>query len=211
MTIEGHYYEQHGRDLHALIESLGLKRVVLVGWSSGGADALEYVRQFGGDKVAGLILLNTCPKVRGTDNTKEWVWSGTINEGDQDGSLRLFSYDVMIDRQKANRDFAEWMLYDPSPRNIQFVYDQTNNTPNSIAALLNMSYWFTDGTEPIKSLDGKVPLLYFVHQGWKDLATVWSREHTPHADIVESGKHMNFWEHPGKFDTTLDEFLTKVE
>lgn len=30
-TTEGHYYEQHGRDLQALIEALGLDRIVLAG------------------------------------------------------------------------------------------------------------------------------------------------------------------------------------
>ena len=52
-TVEGHYYEQHGRDLRDLIETLGSQRIVLVGWSNGGFDALAYLDQFGSVRLAG--------------------------------------------------------------------------------------------------------------------------------------------------------------
>ena len=207
ITIEGHYYEQHARDLHALLVALNISRFVLIGWSSGGGDALEYVRLFGAGNLAGLVLLDTSPKARATDYTKTWAWFGTLDEGDQDNFLRSFSYDVLIDRTKADRAFATWMLDDPSEANIQFVEEMSRHTPNSIAALLNTSYWYLDNTEQVRALDGRVPLLYLTRQEWHDMASQWAQKNTPAAQVISFGKHMMFWEHPERFNAILDTFL----
>lgn len=206
-TTEGHYYAQHARDLAALMDHLDLGQVVLVGWSAGGGDVLEYVRLFGADKLVGLVLLDTPPKARGTDFTKEWVWFGTKDEGDQDGFLKWFSYDVMIDRQSVNVAFAEWMLEEPTSEKIKFVNDMTNMTPDSIAALLNTSYWFLDNTPEVKALDGKVPLLYFVRAEWEELATQWAGANTPSAMVMALGKHLMFWERHEEFNAMFAEWL----
>lgn len=210
-TIEGHYYEQHARDLKRLLDALEFDRFVLAGWSAGGGDILEYVRLYGSERLAGLVLIDTPPKARGTDYTQEWVWFGTKDEGDQDDSLKFYSYDTMIDREAVNVEFARWMLDDPSPENIRFVTDMTNTTPNSIAALLNTSYWYLDNTEEARSLNGKVPLLYYTRAEWHDLAVQWAREHTPEARVESFGKHLMFWEHAPRFNRALDEFLAEVE
>ena len=57
-TIEGHSYQQHGRDLGAFIAVLGLKRVVLIGHSIGGPVVLEAARRMPG-RVAGLVLVDS--------------------------------------------------------------------------------------------------------------------------------------------------------
>lgn len=210
-TIEGHYYEQHARDLDAFLQKVKADRFVLIGWSAGGGDVLEYVRVFGASKLAGLVLLDTSPKVRTTDYTKEWAWFGTKDEGDQDGFMRAFSFDVMVDRKKTNEGFAQWMLDDPTPEKIRLVEEVSNHTPNSVAALLNTSYWFLDNVQQVKDLNGKVPLLYFTRAEWNQLATDWAKQNTPAATVVSFGKHLSFWEHPEKFNAALDEFLKQVK
>lgn len=209
-TTEGHHYEQHGRDLHELLDRLDLGKIVLVGWSNGGFDALSYVHQFGSDRLAGLIMLDTTPKGKGTDFTREWVWFGTRDEGDQDGYFKLFSYDVLVDRQAFNVAFAEWLLENPSPENMTFVFEQTNQTSAAVAAVLNTSGWFVDYSEDLKSLNDRVPLLYIVREEWQNLAKEWASEHTPAAEVVALGKHMMFWERHEEFNRILDRFLGRV-
>jgi len=165
MTVGGHYYEQRARDLNALLDHLKIERFVLVPWSAGGGDALEYLRVFGDEKAAGLLLLDTAPKVRTTDYTKEWAWYGTKDEGDQDGYFRLWSYDLLVNRDKFNDEFIQWMLEDPSAKNTRFVKDITNRTPDSIGALINTSYWFLDNTKQVEALNGVVPLLFVTRTG----------------------------------------------
>jgi non-heme chloroperoxidase len=206
-TTEGHYYEQHGRDLHALIEALGLDRIVLAGWSYGTLDQLAYVDQFGAEKLVGLIMIDGTPKSKGTDFTKEWVWWGTKDEGDQDDFFKYFSYDLLLDRQSVNKGFAEWMLEDASPENVAFVLEMTSHTSDAVAALLNTAGWFDDYSAALIALDGRIPLLYVVREEWRDLAMQWASRNTPSAEVVAFGKHMMFWERPEEFNAVLDRYL----
>lgn len=209
-TVEGHFYEQHARDLRAIIENLGIKQYVLVGWSAAGGDVLEYVRLYGREHLRGLILLDTCPKVRGYDYTTEWVWVGTKDNGDQDDATKSYSYTTMVDRAAVTQAFAEWALDDPSSENIDFVAGMTMQTSDSVAALLNSSYWFLDNTQQVVDLDGRVPLLYFTRAEWHGLAREWAKANTPTAAVESYGKHMMFWEHPKIFNEALDRFLRKA-
>lgn len=46
-TVDGNDYLTHGRDVAGLIDALGLKDIVLIGWSTGNLDTWSYVQQFG--------------------------------------------------------------------------------------------------------------------------------------------------------------------
>jgi len=206
-TCGGHFYEQHAKDLKALLTELKTERFVLVAWSAGGGTALEYVRLYGAENLDGLVLVDTAPRSRVVDKTIEWGWFGTSGNGDQDSSMRLFSYETLVNRDAVNREFAIWMLEHPSEQNIDFVGHLSSRTPSTVAALLNLSYWFLDNTAQVKSLDGQVPLLYVVREEWQQVAAAWARDNTPTANVVAFGKHMMFWERAGQFNAVLREFL----
>ena len=55
-TVDGNDYLTHGRDVAGLIDALGLKDIVLIGWSTGNLDTWSYVQQFGKDKLRGVVL-----------------------------------------------------------------------------------------------------------------------------------------------------------
>ncbi|MFF1831487.1 alpha/beta fold hydrolase [Paenarthrobacter sp. NPDC058040] len=208
-TMEGHYYEQHAKDLHGLIEGLGIQDVIFVAWSAGSGDVLEYIRMFGSENVRGLVLLDIPPKVRGFDRELEWVDFGTKDNGDQDGQLKFFCSDLLLDRLRVTREFSEWMLDDPSEENLDFFVRMSTATPDSIAAQLIMSFIFLDNTRVVEELDATIPLLYFTRSEWQALATKWATEHTPRAVVESFGKHAMFWEHPETFNAALDRFLTR--
>ena len=54
-TVDGNDYLTHGRDVAGLIDALGLKDIVLIGWSTGNLDTWSYVQQFGKDKLRGVV------------------------------------------------------------------------------------------------------------------------------------------------------------
>jgi pimeloyl-ACP methyl ester carboxylesterase len=57
----GHTVAQYARDVHALIEQLGLDGVVLVGWSMGTMVVWELIRQFGTAGLAGHVNVSQGP------------------------------------------------------------------------------------------------------------------------------------------------------
>jgi hypothetical protein len=84
----------------------------------------------------------------------------------------------------ADDNFAEFGY-----RNIRFVEEMTNHTPDSITALLNTSYWYLDNTPQVKKLNGKIPLLYFTREEWNAAATKWAKANTPEAKVISFGKY----------------------
>jgi hypothetical protein len=66
------------------------------------------------------------------------------------------------------------------------------------------------GVDVAESLDGKVPVLYFVREEWSELAKSWAPQHAPRAEVFAHGKHLMFWLHPSIFNATLDRFLARA-
>ena len=58
-TTDGNTPEQRARDYEAVFAKLGLKRIILVGWSQGAQDVAAYVGQFGTGRLSGLVLVDS--------------------------------------------------------------------------------------------------------------------------------------------------------
>src|SRR5579864_1102413 len=54
----GHLPETRARDYKELVDQLGLKQPVLIGWSMGCGELLSYVEQFGDDRISALVLVD---------------------------------------------------------------------------------------------------------------------------------------------------------
>src|SRR5579863_7568196 len=54
----GHLPETRARDYKELVDHLGLRQPVLVGWSMACGELVKYAEQFGTDNVAGLVLVD---------------------------------------------------------------------------------------------------------------------------------------------------------
>jgi non-heme chloroperoxidase len=206
-TEGGHFYEQHGRDLHNFLRRLGLRHVVLGGWSYGGFDVLAYIREYGTDSVRALIMIDAAPKSLGNNNRTEWVW---FSRDDADGSRRAYTMDTLLNRKKMDENFIDWMLESPTAANVAYLSAICDETPGTIAALTNETGAYEDYERDLASLEGKLPLLFSVREEMGASARKWAAEHTPSATVISFGKHLNFWERPDQFDAGLDRFLATV-
>lgn len=207
-TEGGHFYEQRGRDLNAFLDTLGLTGVVLAGWSYGALDVSSYLHEYGPGNLRSFILIDGTPKTVGDDNSKEWVW---YRKDDSDGFRQFFTMPVLLNRQQANEDFAKWMLEDPSPENLKWVSDISNQTSDSVAALLNESGAYENYESDVKALEGKIPLLFVVRTEWSDIMKGWAAKNTPSARVEAMGKHLLFWERADEFNSVLDSFLSQIK
>jgi non-heme chloroperoxidase len=57
-TTSGNTPETRAQDLHALLESVGVRRPVLIGWSQGVQDVAAYVERYGTKDLAGIVLVD---------------------------------------------------------------------------------------------------------------------------------------------------------
>lgn len=203
----GHFFEQHGRDLHAFMETLALDNVMLGGWSAACLTVLSYIEQYGSARLSGLILIDGAPRWRGPDNHAYWV---NYRYDDADGFEEMFTMGPLRDRAGFNRKLAEWMLEDASPERVAWINEVTNQTPDAVAALLNASGCFLDYRDTLAGLDGSLPLLYVVREAKQDVVADWARAHTPSARVEAFGHHMMFYERADRFNEVLMEFLAPI-
>jgi non-heme chloroperoxidase len=203
-TLDGHTYQQHGRDLAAFIQKLGLKDVVLAGWSYGVFDMMAYVNQFGVGKVKAVVVIDGTPRGLGTDNTKEWVW---VSQDDKDKFRETYTIQTLENRPAVNVEFAKWILEAPTPENIRWVDNIASQTPNFIAALTNETGTYINYEKDLRALDGHLPLLFVVREEWRQIVSDWVKANAPAGELVVMGKHLMFWERSQEFNAALDRFL----
>src|SRR5205807_9596211 len=55
-VLHGHTVPQYASDLHAMLAELSVQRPVLVGWSMGAMVSYEYLRAYGRNGVAGIVI-----------------------------------------------------------------------------------------------------------------------------------------------------------
>jgi non-heme chloroperoxidase len=203
-TLENNNYIQHGKDLRAFIEALGLKDVILAGWSSGSNDIYAYLRMFGMDNVKACIFIDQTPKSLVTQEG-DWGWfdmsearnfiNGTVY--DQRGLMIAFFPTLM--KREMTQDELDWAV------------DQTLKTPSSVAALLAMDELFGDYTHEARAIDGKIPVLNLLNEDWADNAQKWLTENAPASEIFVLGKHAMLWEFPDRFNAAVDVFLANIK
>src|SRR5947207_3026658 len=54
----GHLPETRARDYKELVDHLGLKQPVMIGWSMACGELIKYVELFGTDNIAGLVIVD---------------------------------------------------------------------------------------------------------------------------------------------------------
>lgn len=206
-SASGHFYEQHGRDLHNLIEALGLDQIVLGGWSAACLTILSYVNQYGAGRLSGLIMIDGAPRWKGPDNISDWI---NYRYDDADGSEERFTMGPLRDREAFNQWLAEWMLEDSSPDNIAWIANIANQTPDTVAALLNATGCFLDFRADLRRLEGKLPLLYVVREEKGQVVANWAGQNTPSARVEVFGKHLMFRERSKQFNALLADYLAAI-
>lgn len=203
-TSEGNTYSQHGRDLAALLDHLGLKDVVVVGWSSGCHDILAYVREKGTQRLRAVVLVDEPPKAVG-DPSSEWVYGG------YDG-YRSTLESILYRRRDSAVGLARWMVNrELSDEEIEWIVAQSLQTPDEAALSLMVDTTLLDYSPEARFLDGKLPVAYMVREEWAETARSWLRDNAPAAQVLTLSSHAEHWEEPDRFNAKLDRFLSGLD
>lgn len=203
-VLHGHTVPRYARDVRAVIETLRLEEVTLVGWSLAGPVVLDYWSRFGADRLCALALVDTTPapfsagewnahRLRGHDHDQlNAVVANVI--GDEEAFARRF-IDNMFKSGKAPPEDARWMLA------------ESMKTPAVAAAAIYSDFVMRDYTPVLGTI--MVPTVVFaadsnifergIEQGR------WVAEQIPGATFVASrgGGHLLFYEEPERFNVEL--------
>ena len=192
---DGHLPETRSRDYKELVDHLGLKQPVLVGWSMACGELVKYAEQFGTENVGGFVLVDGYLTER-TGPEMFAAISGWMNQLQQD-------------RQKQADGFVRSMFKKPQTEEyLHRIIDASIQVPADTAAVLIYNMIAVRDFSPGLAKMNR-PVLF-----------AYQPESQPSADYLKSqlgeklklerfdgDGHALFVDEPEKFNRVLEEFV----
>lgn len=193
----GYTLERRIRDLKELLDRFSDRPVVMVGWSLAVLEMLAYVREYGEEGLAGLVLV---------DNS--------VGEGrapPERAGKNPFFEELRTRREETLRDFSRQIFrVDPGAHMYAKVLASALKTEveDSIRLLSYgkpREYW----KESIHRFSR--PILYLVTPKWREQAEALARKH-PKAtvQVFEHAGHALFHDEPERFNRAVEDFVTRL-
>src|SRR5258708_3518629 len=122
--LYGHTVANYARDLKELFDGLHVERPVLVGWSMGSMVMYEYLKQFGQDDVAGIVIVDQPPS--------DFAWDGY-----EFGVLTVQALGEMVealqmDQHAVAEAFAGMLLHEEIPTTKAWLEEQITRVPPAV-------------------------------------------------------------------------------
>lgn len=210
-ALTGHTIRQYASDVREVIERLGLKEIVLVGWSLGGPVGLSYYEQYYEDsRLKALGLVDTAPFP-----FSPLAWNSHV--------LRNYNYDAMnatfahltASPRKFAVDFTNRMFKrNPSDADMDWVVAEMMKTPTWIAEAVYSDFLMSDYAKSLAAI--KVPVIVFaadsgVFRDGMAMGKAISSQ-VPQGTFVpfDDAGHILFYEQPQKFNAALADFVKAV-
>ena len=207
--LQGHTVSRNAQDLKEILAYFGKTRAVVIAWSMAGQFIMDYVRQFGCEDLAGIVLAD-CP-LHALGN-EEWNAHGL-----RDGNMGHFlahlgrSYNEWEDYC---RGFARKIWEGIDDSRIEWATGEFLKTPPWIAFAIYSDMVYRNGFPYLAKAE--VPMLFTgadskVTENERALAGSWYPESRPAPLISESclfehGGHVFFDVESEKFNRAVAEF-----
>lgn len=189
-------------DIHAVIETLHLKRPVLCGWSLGGLVICDYLRHYGQRAIAGINFVAASTAI-GTSQANQWLGANFLALVNG-----FFSQDALISAQGLE-SFVRLTTYQPIPLALFYLLLGYNTAvPPYVRRAIPTRIQEND--DILRAIT--VPTLV-THGREDEVVLLAQSQHTasvvPHARTSyypETG-HSPFLEHPERFNQELAAFV----
>lgn len=208
-TEKGLSLEVFAKDLKELIDHLGLKDILLTGWSMGASTIFNYVKKYGVQNIAGIVLFDMTPKLLNDDEWNLGLWHGKYYIQDALDDMTTMCNDFS--------DFAEVFFRKAAPYMDDDMINEAmketmKNTPHVMYAMwLAMAYndyrdVLKDMTVPTVIAHGENSTLYS-----KETAEYLNKE-IPNSNIVEfeNCTHLLVMENPDKATEVIEKLAEEV-
>jgi non-heme chloroperoxidase len=205
----GYDYDTFAADLKALIDTLDLRRIVLVGFSMGTGEVIRYLGTYGSDRVAKAALLGPIPPfLLQTHDNPQGVLQSVFDGFQQTITNDRYAWFKFFFDNFYNVDTFHGTRTSEQAWNASF---QVAAGSSAYATLACVSTWLTDFRADLPKID--VPLL--VVQGTEDrilpIDATGRRIPGLVKDVelieIEGGPHNIAWTHPDEVNHALTKFL----
>jgi len=203
-TTRGNTPETRAQDLHALLEPLGVRRPVLIGWSQGVQDVAAYVERYGSNDLAGIVLVDAAIS-DGADG---------IAARPQETAAQFKMFAVYQAHQKEYLGgMMRAIISKPGGDDaIARLVETGMKTPADIGvAMLIADMFGVNRTPALKKID--CPTLIIASAKSDELARQQAAANQiPHARLekIEDAAHAVFLDQPDRFDELVKSFVAKL-
>jgi pimeloyl-ACP methyl ester carboxylesterase len=201
-TAGGHVVAQHARDVRGVLKELDLDDVVVAGWSMGTLVMLDYVEQFGTDKLRALIDIDQSP----TDfKAPDWP-HGLFDLP----TLREVHTGVQTDHAATVEHMVPLMFKEPpSDDDRAWIVEELLRLPPGIAGSILFDQTLADYRETLSKMSIPTLLCYGRGDTVPVAAGEYMRDRMPNARLVvfEESNHCPFLEEPDRFNQVVDDWI----
>ena len=210
--LSGHTIGQYARDVREVIEQLGLKNVVLAGWSLGGPVLLSYYQQYAKDsRLKALGLIDTAPY---PFSPGEWNSHGLKNSNTTGMNNMFKAY--IADPLKFSTAFTGNMFKGgkASESDMGWIPAELTKTPSWIGVAIYSDFLISDYVKTLPAI--KIPVVVFAADSnvyKKGIAMgKYIAGQIPKSTFVpfEDAGHLLFYEQPEKFNKALGDFIKGI-
>jgi pimeloyl-ACP methyl ester carboxylesterase len=205
-TESGHTMEQYARDVHDVVEGLGLDRPLMAGWSMGSIVLWNYIQQYGAGQASGMVFVGQSA----SDLITPEYEHGIMTHDD----LPQWIYAMQTDREAMVRDNMRLMVKDePTPEEHDWMTADYLRCPAHIASVALYSQTVANSLPAFPQIDfptqvyfGVDPKMYKLEHG------EWLAEAIPGTELVifEESGHVPMWEEPARFNEEMEKFAHRL-
>jgi len=197
ITDEGNTPTARAADIQAVIESLGLSPVILVGWSQGVGDVVAHFKRYGSRNVAGYVLVDG--------------YAGVDVDGQMAQGFLGLGGQLINDREHFTEQFVRSMYKTPpSDEYINRLVKSALKTPTAVAVEDTIAMVTTDNRAALKQIDK--PTLILTPKGGRSAPNEEAMQAAiPGSEIeeMEGVGHALFVDQPDAFNDIVSRFISK--
>src|SRR5207245_8432308 len=193
--------EMRAQDLHNLLERLGARRPLLIGWSQGVEDLTAYIERYGTHDLAGLVLVDAAVS-DGADGI-------AARPQETAAQFKMFAV-YQAHQEEYLRGMIRAIISKPQPDGtIDGLVATGMKTPPTVGtAMLVADLFGVNRTAALKQID--CPTLIIASAKSDELARQQAEaSQIPHAQFekIEDAAHAVFLDQPERFDELIEKFL----
>jgi microsomal epoxide hydrolase len=199
-ATSGNTPETRAQDLHALLQRLGVRHPVLIGWSQAVQDIAAYVEQYGTKDLAGIVLVDAAVS-DGADGM-------AARPQETAAQFKMFAVYQAHQREYLAGMMRAIISKPPSDEVIEQLVSTGMKTPPDIGvAMLIADMFGVNRTPALKKID--CPTLIIASAKSGELARQQAAANQiPHArfEKVDDAAHAVFVDQPDRFDELIKTF-----
>jgi microsomal epoxide hydrolase len=196
--------ERRAQDLHALLERLGTRRPILIGWSQGVQDIAAYVEHYGTKHLAGIVLVDAA--------VSDGAEGMAARPQETAAQFKMFAV-YQADQQEYLGGMMRAIISKPRSNGAIDGFVATGmKTPSDIGvAMLIADMFGVNRTAALKKID--CPTVIIASAESDELARQQAgASQIPNArfEKIDNAAHAVFLDQPERFDELLEKFMKDV-